>query len=225
MPKLPKNHASPMRLYISPFPHAPALAKRFGLPSEFPLRQVLDAAGMKYRSLALDPTPSLPERRRRIQLLEREARAVQAGRIDRAEALARLLFRSGGCLPGLAPDVEHCFDRPPELEGARVVFPKVLREAFSVPVVARIVDELARARGALPRRAPGARTRSEVRILVLDCAAIWLAGTGRAPTVSTKPSNGKRAGQFLEFTREVARCLGVEASTDALWALYSRWKE
>ncbi len=242
MPRPPKNFASRAEWRVLPCWDAERLAKRVGIDlAVYPLEKLekhLDTAGGLYRSIRrkYEPTarnlrvglslnePTPRERRERLDLIEKELRALRAGRLDRSAALALALLRSPGCLGVLAYHVEHCFDRDPVLDGALAVLP--IR--FTDEQLARIEEEVERARRHLRRRFTASRgTRSDpgLRMLVRELGAIWTEATGRRPTWSNNWDTARRTGPFVEFLQDVCWRLGVEKSAHGLVELHRAWNK
>lgn len=229
MPRPPANFAPSVQWLVSPFADAEELARRYRFAEGYPLRERLDAVGRRYRSIrfvkgAPRRWPSPRERRDRLELVEAEARAMKGGGTGRAVPLALALYRAPSGLPGCVPDIEHCFDRDPQLDGARAVFPDVIEAAFTLPVLDRILREVAAQRRDLRRAQGRAAQVPGLHLLVANLAVIWQEGTGKRPTVSTNPVTGKRGGRFPRFLLDVVRHVDAElpTSTDALAALHRR---
>jgi len=194
----------------SPFGDADELAASYGFLPAFPLREELDLAAGKYRTIDRARLPTAQERRRRLDLLENEARAVLGGDLRRALPLARLLAAGGrGGLPFADGSVEARLEIAEEL-GTPV--------RFDVAELKDLLEQVARARVPLARARPPIPGDRALRWLVVDLGRIWREGTGRPP-------GRGRDGPFPRFLEEMARRAGVRASREALVKLHFRWGE
>jgi hypothetical protein len=219
MARQPVPFAPVFAKYESPFDDTAELASKYGFRRGFPLRDRLDAAAGAYLAFTNRRLPTPRERRGRLDLIEKEARAVQGGHLARSEALALTLFRSSDGLSGLAVHVEHAFDRDPRLPGARAVLPVV----FDPAQVDRILGAVERTRRELkPRRSrPG---DAGLRILVRELGRVWLDGTGRRAGATWNEIDEKH-GEAVEFIHEACRRLKKRASREAVRHLLRRWRE
>jgi hypothetical protein len=134
--------------------------------------------------------PTARERRERLDLLERETRAVLSGNISRCRALALLLARTGGGgLPVVDDVVELRLKMVPLADPPRAELQQLL-------------EQIAAARGALDRSAPPVSGDGALRAWVYDLARIWREATGR------RPGRG-RSGPFARFLEDVSVRAGV----------------
>ncbi|MFT3915350.1 MAG: hypothetical protein QM704_14885 [Anaeromyxobacteraceae bacterium] len=186
------------------FPEAAKLAGLFGFDPGFPIRERLDEAAGLYLSTHAARSPSPNEQRRRLDLVDRAARAVARGHAARGEALARLLEAGGMAgLPFLAPEIELR-----RASGLPFAFGRAEAEA--------VVAQVRAARRWLPTRRPPVSGDSDLRIFVVNIAKIYQEGTGK------KPGRG-REGPFPRFLSLVCAEIGIKISQEALVKLHRRW--
>ncbi len=219
MPRPPVNFRLEMtEAPPSPFADADELASRYGFDPAFPLRDRLDVAAGMFRAIRerTDPTrepriPTAKERRKRLALLEREARAVLDGDIGRADVLAKLLIASGsGGLPTASNAVEIR-----AAVGSAALARHGLR-IFEREDLEALLVQIADARRSLARPRPPISGDGPLRALVYDLGNIWREGTHQ------RAGRG-REGPFPKFLVEVARRLEVPDSREALVKLHARW--
>jgi hypothetical protein len=230
MPRAPVSFAPALARYTSRFDGvAEQLVQDYGFNASFALtddeekrtlREHLDTAGGMYLA-ARRRFPTARERRERLALMEREARAVQSGRRDRAEALAQLLLSSPSDFPTLPERLEHRFDH--DADGKTVA---VLPIEFQRKEVDDILAQLAAMKPWLAKARPPVSGDAALRMLVRALAAIWRAGTLRHATISTDDSRDykkRRGGPYLEFLQIITGHLGIRTTAEALAKLHERY--
>lgn len=212
MPRAPKNLATGMHCFESPFGAGAdreafardlerrgfrpfftvfTLAEDLADDTERPALEWLELAAGTFLAARAAPVLSAREQRERLALIEDAALKQDRARLD------RLLASTGGYgLPG------------EWLAGAE--YSAVLFR------VAQAKSRLARPRRSVPKK------REAERILVRDLAAIWQAGTGRRPTKGWDGVGDRLAGEMADFLRLVLRRVCVSLTEPALAHLVRR---
>jgi hypothetical protein len=186
------------------FDGADQLARAYPFAAGFPLRERLDAAAGMFAAFHERRFPTARERRERLDLLEREVRAVRRGEDRRGEALARLLVAGGSTgLPGADEEIERALSMAPPFE-----------YQFRPEYLDALLTHIAAERAGLRRKRPPVSGDGALRVLVLDLAAIWEDGTGTPASATWDEISGMH-GDAVRFMGEVCELLGLRSRDDA----------
>jgi hypothetical protein len=192
------------------FEDADEIRDRYGFRKRFRLGARLEVAAGMFAQMRSAIAPTAKQRRQRLDLIEKETRAILRGQGSRREALAKLLVAGGSAgLPFADEKVE------------RALATGNLENVLGRKDLKALLKGVAAARAPLERRRPPVSGDAARRILVQELATIWQKGTGKPPAATWDEAAGKH-GEAILFMCEVLRRVGDRISAEAVRHLLRR---